>query len=358
MWHAADAWSRRHEGNVLLFHYADLSADLEAEMRRLAGRLGIEVPEQTWPMLVAAASFENMRSHADDLAPAPPGILKDRVRSSGTVRREARPPSSARMRSPATKPKWRRWHLRPSSPGSTAVPEADRPRQVPHRRPRTTGHIADTPRPTTRKERAPSGARSVTFARSVDLGRDRRLRRAPHRHLRRLGLLPHRHGDREHTVVVGSADGTAVELPAESDLALVGPGGTLPTSQVTSSVSSNERSAVTMICPFSTVTSTCSGPTPGRSNRRTPGKTGRGAACSGDGTGPSASWRVRLLCRGGRVGPGSGSVDRNSGLVLAGTPASKPEASLISVGSLHARPMNEIPTGSPNGVPAGTVTMG
>ena len=79
MWHAADAWSRRHEGNVLLFHYADLSADLEAEMRRLAGRLGIEVPEQTWPMLVAAASFENMRSHADDLAPAPPGILKDRV---------------------------------------------------------------------------------------------------------------------------------------------------------------------------------------------------------------------------------------------------------------------------------------
>ena len=30
----------------------------------------------------------------------------------------------------------------------------------------------------------------------------------------------------------------------------------------------------------------------------------------------------------------------------------------ISVGSLHARPKNEIPTGSPNAKPAGTVMCG
>ena len=29
----------------MLVHYADLLADLEGEMRRLAGRLGIDVPE-------------------------------------------------------------------------------------------------------------------------------------------------------------------------------------------------------------------------------------------------------------------------------------------------------------------------
>ena len=38
--------------------------------------------------------------------------------------------------------------------------------------------------------------------------------------------------------------------------------------------------------------------------------------------------------------------------------ASKPLASLISVGSLHARPKKEIPTGSPNTKPAGTLMLG
>ena len=39
LWHASDAWSRRHEPNVMLVHYADLAADLDAEMRRIAERL-------------------------------------------------------------------------------------------------------------------------------------------------------------------------------------------------------------------------------------------------------------------------------------------------------------------------------
>jgi aryl sulfotransferase len=78
MWHLADAWRRRDEPNVLLVHYADLSADLGGQMRRIAGRLGIDVPEETWPELVDAAGFARMRERADELAPDPAGVLKDR----------------------------------------------------------------------------------------------------------------------------------------------------------------------------------------------------------------------------------------------------------------------------------------
>jgi aryl sulfotransferase len=37
------------------------------------------VPEQTWPVLVAAATFEQMRASADRLAPDPSGVLKDKA---------------------------------------------------------------------------------------------------------------------------------------------------------------------------------------------------------------------------------------------------------------------------------------
>jgi aryl sulfotransferase len=76
LWHLSDAWARRHEPNVLLVHYDDLSADLPGQMRWLAGRLGIEVPEQAWPSLVQAASFEAMCGRADQLVPTA-GIFKD-----------------------------------------------------------------------------------------------------------------------------------------------------------------------------------------------------------------------------------------------------------------------------------------
>lgn len=38
-------------------------------MKRIAKFLNIEVPDQLWPELVAAASFDNMKSKADRLAP-------------------------------------------------------------------------------------------------------------------------------------------------------------------------------------------------------------------------------------------------------------------------------------------------
>jgi aryl sulfotransferase len=67
----SDSWSRRDEPNIVLVHYEDLSADLEGQMRRLAGRLGITIPEEKWPELVHAATFDQMRASADRLTPFP-----------------------------------------------------------------------------------------------------------------------------------------------------------------------------------------------------------------------------------------------------------------------------------------------
>jgi aryl sulfotransferase len=77
MHHLSDAWERRGEKNIVLVHYDDLSRDLDAEMRRLARILDIEVPESTWPALVEAAGFEQMRSNSEVVSPNSGGILKD-----------------------------------------------------------------------------------------------------------------------------------------------------------------------------------------------------------------------------------------------------------------------------------------
>ena len=74
MRHLSDAWARRDEPNVVLVHYDDLLADLEGQMRCLAGILGIVVPEQSWPALVGAATFERMKDRQDVHPPPPSGV--------------------------------------------------------------------------------------------------------------------------------------------------------------------------------------------------------------------------------------------------------------------------------------------
>jgi hypothetical protein len=78
MWHLADAWGRRQDGNVILVHYDDLRADLSGQMRHLAAHLQIDVPDELWPSLVEAATFERMKTRADTLVPDPSGVLKSR----------------------------------------------------------------------------------------------------------------------------------------------------------------------------------------------------------------------------------------------------------------------------------------
>ena len=67
--HGETFWKHRQLPNVHFLHYADLKADLEGQMRRLAGLLAITVPEAKWPELVRAATFADMKANADKRAP-------------------------------------------------------------------------------------------------------------------------------------------------------------------------------------------------------------------------------------------------------------------------------------------------
>lgn len=60
---------RRDLPNVHLFHYADLWADRDLEMRRVAAALGVPIEEPRWPAFVEAAGLATMRRRARDTAP-------------------------------------------------------------------------------------------------------------------------------------------------------------------------------------------------------------------------------------------------------------------------------------------------
>jgi aryl sulfotransferase len=77
MHHLTTFWDARESANVVLVHYDDLKADLPAEMRCLARRLDIAVPESAWPSLVRAATFEDMRKQSSRLVP---DLWRDRDR--------------------------------------------------------------------------------------------------------------------------------------------------------------------------------------------------------------------------------------------------------------------------------------
>ncbi|MGH2758282.1 MAG: sulfotransferase domain-containing protein [Actinomycetota bacterium] len=67
--HIGSFWRERERPNVVMAHYGDLKADLEGQMRRLAELLGTEVPEERWPELVKAATFEAMKRRAVEVGP-------------------------------------------------------------------------------------------------------------------------------------------------------------------------------------------------------------------------------------------------------------------------------------------------
>ena len=68
-WTTRGYWRERERDHLLLVHYADLSADLDGEMRRIAEFLEIPVDEARWPSLVRSASFEAMKAAGDQLMP-------------------------------------------------------------------------------------------------------------------------------------------------------------------------------------------------------------------------------------------------------------------------------------------------
>lgn len=68
--YAESFWNYRHVPNILLVHYADLKADMEGEMRRVAKFLDVEIPEAEWPAYVQAASFDSMKRDLDKMVPS------------------------------------------------------------------------------------------------------------------------------------------------------------------------------------------------------------------------------------------------------------------------------------------------
>jgi hypothetical protein len=62
-------WQHRDLKNIHFTHYADLTRDLDGEMRRLSRALGIPIDETRWPSLVNAARFDTMKQNAAQNAP-------------------------------------------------------------------------------------------------------------------------------------------------------------------------------------------------------------------------------------------------------------------------------------------------
>ena len=76
--HLDTGWQRRRDPNVVLFHYADLMADLAGELLRLAHVLGIPCSPERARELAPEASLERMRERGADIAPnALLGMWKD-----------------------------------------------------------------------------------------------------------------------------------------------------------------------------------------------------------------------------------------------------------------------------------------
>ena len=62
-------WNYKDLPNIQLFHYSDMLADTEGEIRRMAAYLEIDVPDDAWPQIVKAVSFAEMKRQGARYAP-------------------------------------------------------------------------------------------------------------------------------------------------------------------------------------------------------------------------------------------------------------------------------------------------
>jgi aryl sulfotransferase len=66
--HVASFWNHYGEPNVLFVHYNDMQADLDAQMRRVATFLDIDVDDQRWGEQVDRCTFESMKRRSAEIA--------------------------------------------------------------------------------------------------------------------------------------------------------------------------------------------------------------------------------------------------------------------------------------------------
>ena len=78
--HVGVSWQRRERPNVHLFHFEELRDDRAAAMERLARGLELDTPPERIAQIAEAASLEQMRAHADELAPNTKQIFSDSAR--------------------------------------------------------------------------------------------------------------------------------------------------------------------------------------------------------------------------------------------------------------------------------------
>jgi len=62
-------WEAKHLPNVMLIHFADLKANTEDQIRKIADFLDIQINEDTINDIVKHCSFDYMKAHADQSAP-------------------------------------------------------------------------------------------------------------------------------------------------------------------------------------------------------------------------------------------------------------------------------------------------
>jgi aryl sulfotransferase len=62
-------WNHRHQPNILILHYADMKSDIAAAICRIADFLGIELGPGRLENVVAAVSFDAMRTQGANYAP-------------------------------------------------------------------------------------------------------------------------------------------------------------------------------------------------------------------------------------------------------------------------------------------------
>ncbi len=63
-------WNFRHLSNLTFVHFADLLANLEGEIRRIADFLEIDVPSAIWSTIVRNCTFAEMKAKGERYAPA------------------------------------------------------------------------------------------------------------------------------------------------------------------------------------------------------------------------------------------------------------------------------------------------
>lgn len=67
--HVLSWWRIRDLPNVMLVHFADLKADMPAEIRRIAAFLDIPIDESTWEAILEHCTFDYMKKHGTQSVP-------------------------------------------------------------------------------------------------------------------------------------------------------------------------------------------------------------------------------------------------------------------------------------------------